>query len=169
MKRNNRLQAAALLLPLVFALASCGNIYDLLGRGSSSYDTGSIYVAPKFPDAAEVIDAVHAAGGIAVLAHPVLDDNLDALPRLLEHGLDGIEVWHPSADEEASAALKKLAAKHKLLMLGGTDFRGLYNTSRVRVGDVATPDDALQKLLGYKARQKRLAKKAQKAASESAG
>lgn len=45
MKRNNRLQAAALLLPLVFALASCGNIYDLLGRGSS-YDTGSIYVPP---------------------------------------------------------------------------------------------------------------------------
>ena len=45
MKRNNRLQAAALLLPLVFALASCGNIYDLL-RPSSSYDTGSIYVPP---------------------------------------------------------------------------------------------------------------------------
>ena len=54
-------------------------------------------------------------------------------------------------------------------MLGGTDFRGLNNTSRVSIGDVATPDDALQKLLGYKARQKRLAKKAQKAASESAG
>lgn len=155
------------------ALMECGctdSLYgDLYHRLFDPGVPGSIYVAPKFPDIGEVVDAVHAAGGTAVLAHPCLNDNLDSLPRLLEHGLDGLEVWHPSADEAASAELKKLAAKHKLLMVGGTDFHGLYNKTRVCVGDIVTPDDALQKLLGYKARQKRLAKKAQKAASESAG
>lgn len=155
------------------ALVECGCADSLYGelyqKLFSPGAPGSVYTAPKFPDAAEVVDAVHAAGGIAVLASPAADDSLAVLPRLLEHGLDGLEVWHPSADAETTEALKKLAAKHKLLCVGGTGFRGLYSPARVRVGEVETPDDALQKLLGYKARQKRLAKKAAKAAAQSAG
>ena len=60
------------------ALMECGCTDSLYGelyhRLFDPGVPGSIYVAPKFPDAAEVIDAVHAAGGIAVLAHPALDD-----------------------------------------------------------------------------------------------
>ncbi len=150
------------------ALMECGftrEIYgDLYRKLFDKSVPGNILVTPKYPDIAEVLTAVHDAGGIAVLAHPYFSDNLDSLPRLLENGLDGIEVWHPSATEEQQAQLKKLAAKHKLLMTGGTDFHGLYNSDCVSIGDVCTPDDAVTKLLGYKARQKRLAKKAQKAA-----
>ncbi len=150
------------------ALMECGftrEIYGELYRKLFDKSVpGNISVTPKYPDIKEVLTAVHDAGGIAVLAHPILSDNLDSLPRLLENGLDGIEVWHPSADEEQQAQLKKLAAKHKLLQTGGTDFHGLYNIDCVSIGDVTAPDDAVTKLLGYKARQKRLAKKAQKAA-----
>lgn len=149
------------------ALMECGFTREIYGelyhKLFDKSEPGNILVTPKYPDTAEVLTAIHDAGGIAVLAHPFQLDSLDALPRLLENGLDGIEVWHPSADEQQQAELKKLAAKHKLLMTGGTDFHGMYNATTVSIGDVAAPDDAVAKLLGYKAKQKRLAKKAQRA------
>lgn len=149
------------------ALIECGYAQEFYGElYHQLFDRntpGNISFSPKFPDVTEVLNAIHDAEGIAVLAHPYMNDALEVLPRLLENGLDGIEVWHPSANEEQQAELKKLATKHKLLMTGGTDFHGLYNLDPVSVGDVCTPDDALQKLLGYKSRKKRLAKKAEKA------
>ena len=154
------------------ALMECGfttEIYGELYRKLFDKSVpGNIAVTPKYADIIEVLTAIHDAGGIAVLAHPFLFDNLDSLPRLLENGLDGIEVWHPSATEAQQAELKKLATKNKLLMTGGTDFHGLYNFNTVSLGDVTAPDDAVSKLLGYKAKQKRLAKKAQKAAEAAA-
>ena len=142
-----------------------GELYNELFSKDSP---NNILVDPKYPNIEEVIGAVHDAGGVAVLAHPFMFDNLDSLPRLIECGLDGIEVWHPSADEAQQDELKKLATKHKLLMTGGTDFHGLYNDKVVSIGDYGTPDDALSKLMGYKAKQKRLLKKAQKLAEEKA-
>ncbi len=154
------------------ALMECGlttSIYgDLWTKLFDKNTPGNILLTPKYPDIEEVIKAIHDAGGIAVLAHPFMFDNLDSLPRLIENGLDGIEVWHPSASEEQQAELKKLATKNKLLMTGGTDFHGLYNTQPLSLGDVGAPEDAVQKLLSYKAKQKRLLKKAQKAAAENA-
>lgn len=148
-----------------FAQQIHGDLYDDLFTKEGS---NSILVTPKFSDIEEVVTAIHDAGGIAVLAHPFVYGNLDSLPRLIECGLDGIEVWHPSANDEQRAQLQKLAQKHKLLMTGGSDFHGLYNNYPVSIGDVLTPDTAMDKLLGYKAKQKRLLKKQQKLAAEAA-
>lgn len=152
------------------ALMECGFSRDIYGEMYHKlFDKDSpesVLVTPKYPDIEEVLTAIHDAGGIAVLAHPYFFDNLDSLPRLIENGLDGIEVWHPCATEEQQAELKKIATKNKLLMTGGTDFHGLYNLDPVSIGDVLTPDDAMAKLLGYKAKQKRLARKAAKAAAQ---
>ena len=151
------------------ALMECGFSRDIYGEMYHKlFDKDSpesVLVTPKYPDIEEVLTAIHDAGGIAVLAHPYFFDNLDSLPRLIENGLDGIEIWHPCATEEQQAELKKIATKNKLLMTGGTDFHGLYNLDPVSIGDVLTPDDAMAKLLGYKAKQKRLARKAAKAAA----
>lgn len=151
------------------ALMECGFSRDIYGEMYHKlFDKDSpesVLVTPKYPDIEEVLTAIHDAGGIAVLAHPYFFDNLDSLPRLIENGLNGIEVWHPCATEEQQAELKKIATKNKLLMTGGTDFHGLYNLDPVSIGDVLTPDDAMAKLLGYKAKQKRLARKAAKAAA----
>lgn len=151
------------------ALMECGFSRDIYGEMYHKlFDKDSpesVLVTPKYPDIEEVLTAIHDAGGIAVLAHPYFFGNLDSLPRLIENGLDGIEVWHPCATEEQQAELKKIATKNKLLMTGGTDFHGLYNLDPVSIGDVLTPDDAMAKLLGYKAKQKRLARKAAKAAA----
>ena len=151
------------------ALMECGFSRDIYGEMYHKlFDKDSpesVLVTPKYPDIEEVLTAIHDAGGIAVLAHPYFFDNLDSLPRLMENGLDGIEVWHPCATEEQQTELKKIGTNNKLLMTGETAFHGLYNLDPVSIGDVLTPDDAMAKLLGYKAKQKRLARKAAKAAA----
>jgi predicted metal-dependent phosphoesterase TrpH len=154
------------------ALMECGFTTEINGElYHELFDKESpvnIISEPKYEDFETVIAAIHDAGGVAVLSSPCRFDNLDSLDRLIECGLDGIEVWHPSADEEQQAMLKKLATKNKLVMTGGTDFRGRYNTEPISIGDIGTPDDALAKLISYKAKMKRQQKKAAKAAAESA-
>ncbi len=123
----------------------------------------SILVQPKFKNVEEVISAVHMANGIAVLAHPMnygdKAEALDLIARFIGVGLDGIEVWHPSASEEESDALFQFAKKNKLLSTGGSSFRGLYNKSLLTIGSYVTPDQQLKELMSFKAKQQRLLKK----------
>ena len=116
-----------------------------------------------YPDAQEVMAAIQDAGGIAVLAHPMLYQNAELLEHLIANGLDGIEVWHPSADDETVEALKAVAKKNGLLMTGGSDFHGMYGLSSVSVGSFQTPDEHLDALLSYKSRRRRKMTKAAKA------
>lgn len=96
-------------------------VFDaLLRRGGPAY-----VPQPKLaPD--EAVDLIHRAGGIAVLAHPSeLSDS--SLPEKLasSFGFDGIEVYHPSADEADQAKWLELAKKYNLLISGGSDFHGI--------------------------------------------
>lgn len=153
------------------ALIECGyaNSFngDLYKELFTTESENNILVVPKYDSVQNVIDEIHTAGGIAVLAHPVASGCIDYINEIIEMGIDGIEVFHPSADEEQQAMLKKIAVSHKILMTGGSDFHGMYNQYNVSLGDYNTPDDCLHALLGYKSKQKRLQKKlAQQAESE---
>jgi predicted metal-dependent phosphoesterase TrpH len=78
----------------------------------------------------KAIEIILGAGGVPVLAHPLLlglpdNDRLDELVRALgEMGLQGIEVYYPEHPAEAVVHYEHLARKHQLLMTGGTDFHG---------------------------------------------
>ena len=110
---------------------------------------------------------IKAAGGIAVLSHPALTGCTELTDDLIKAGLDGVEVWHPCHSESDVEELSKIAKKNSLIMTGGSDFHGLYNTYKVSLGDYTTPDDCLHALLTYKSKQKRLQKKlAQQAITE---
>lgn len=153
------------------ALIECGytNSFngDLYKELFTPESENNILVVPKYDSVQNVIDEIHTAGGIAVLAHPVASGCIDYINEIIEMGIDGIEVFHPSADDEQQAMLKKVAASHKVLMTGGSDFHGMYNQYNVSLGDYSTPDECLHALLGYKSKQKRLQKKlAQQAESE---
>jgi len=81
--------------------------------------------------ARDAIELVHAAGGVAVLAHPPLSGGIDSpgglvafVERLVPLGLDGLEVWHPSHKPTAMRRLRRIAAAHDLLETGGSDFHG---------------------------------------------
>ncbi len=70
-------------------------------------------------------------------------------------GLDGVEVWHPSADEETVNRLTEICKKQKLLLTGGSDFHGIYGQKTVTLGACSTPQEHLDKLMGYKAKKKK--------------
>jgi len=94
-----------------------------------------------------------------------LRDNMSEIEKYVELGLDGVEVWHPSAKEDDVAGLTALCKKKKLLMTGGSDFHGIYGDTTVTLGSYATPKEQLDKLLGYKAKKKRAQRKAEKEAA----
>ncbi len=89
------------------------------------------YVASAGITAARAIEVIHAAGGIASLAHPPLSVGADAaggletfIERLLPLGLDGLEVWHPGHRSKTRKRLRKLARRWDLVATGGSDFHG---------------------------------------------
>lgn len=78
--------------------------------------------------AATAIALIHSAGGAAVWSHPILDfyENYEGaeefLRRLLEWGLDGIEVFARSHNEDVVEFLEGLVRKYKILRTAGSDF-----------------------------------------------
>lgn len=79
------------------------------------------------------IETIHAAGGVAILAHPPHSDGVDAdgglepfVARLVGLGLDGVEVWHPNHSQRQRARLRELAARFDLLETGGSDYHGAH-------------------------------------------
>ncbi|MEQ8675032.1 MAG: PHP domain-containing protein [Aggregatilineales bacterium] len=76
----------------------------------------------------DAIQTVNSSGGVAVLAHPVRvrADWLTAeeIKPLVDMGLGGIEVYHPSANKEANAYFKQIAEAFDLVTTGGSDEHG---------------------------------------------
>ncbi len=72
----------------------------------------------------EAIDVVHAAGGLAVMAHPSIGEMYRHLKTVAELGLDGVEVFHYRNPADKRELLLELAREHQLLVTGGSDFHG---------------------------------------------
>jgi len=96
-----------------------------LRRGRPAYEPNAEV------SAREAIELVHAAGGVAVLAHPPLSSGVDGpgglvafVERLVPLGLDGLELWHPSHKATTVRKLGRIARAHGLLETGGSDFHG---------------------------------------------
>lgn len=87
----------------------------------------------SFKHPKKVINAIHDAGGLAVLAHPAccFTTSLDRLVKNLKKlGLDGIEVYYPYARHRkiikfhTVKTVELLANKYNLIKTGGTDEHG---------------------------------------------
>jgi predicted metal-dependent phosphoesterase TrpH len=84
------------------------------------------YVRRSRPTVAEAIEVIHAAGGLAVWAHPFWDvnDPGDTLREFARDGLDGVEAFYVTFTEELTIALYNAARALGLLTTGSTDFHG---------------------------------------------
>ncbi|MCC7381801.1 MAG: PHP domain-containing protein [Deltaproteobacteria bacterium] len=87
---------------------------------------------------AEAIEALHRAGGIAVLAHPLAYGRApEQADRLLKElagaGADGVEVYYPDHTPGEEAMLRALATRHGLMEAGGGDFHAEPWPERPRI------------------------------------
>jgi 3',5'-nucleoside bisphosphate phosphatase len=90
------------------------------------------YVPRSRPTVPEAIEVIHAAGGVAVWAHPFWDldapeEALKTLDEFAAAGLDGVECFYPSHSEEQTRVLHAAAAERALLRTGSADFHGPHN------------------------------------------
>jgi predicted metal-dependent phosphoesterase TrpH len=81
------------------------------------------------PTVAEAIDAIHAAGGVAVWAHPFWDldhddEVADAIDRFVAMGLDGVEAFYITHTREQTLLCADACARRGLLTTGSADFHG---------------------------------------------
>ena len=82
----------------------------------------TLTLKPKNPTAEQVIRVIRDAGGIATLAHP--NNQTHYVPALIDMGLNGIEVCHPSMTEDTLRLADEAAATYRLYRCGGTDHTG---------------------------------------------
>lgn len=80
----------------------------------------------KFMEVKDLISFIHEAGGIACVAHPMPPyGSLDYIEKLVEYGIDGIEVWHSMLKGTDRKRALSLAKKYDLYVSGGADHEGL--------------------------------------------
>jgi hypothetical protein len=109
---------------------------------------GPAYVQKPSYSPDKVINTVHSAGGVAILAHPGILNNDFIIPDLVEMGLDGLEVFYPLHSINQRDTYLMLAEKYNLLVTGGSDFHGI-NTSYDVLGRVMLQEKYFQKLKDY--------------------
>jgi 3',5'-nucleoside bisphosphate phosphatase len=88
------------------------------------------YVAKDQLGMREAIAMVHAAGGLAVLAHPGSAGTRERLESLAALGMDGVEVKHPSHSSQDTTRLRALAEQLGLIPSGGSDWHGAADGPR---------------------------------------
>ena len=75
----------------------------------------------------EGVELLRRCGAVPVWAHPYLFRGggvQEVLKELVEAGLMGVEVYHPSHSPSQTANLEKLCREYGLLMTGGSDYHG---------------------------------------------
>ena len=84
------------------------------------------FVPRRWPSAAQAIELIHAAGGVAVIAHPYWDisepSEVDDLIRSL--GADGVETFYPTHSEAQTKHLLELCAELNLVPTASSDYHG---------------------------------------------
>jgi len=81
-------------------------------------------------EAGEAIDIAHSAGALAIWAHPGQEGRRERIEGLIELGLDGIEVRHPSHLAEDTSRLAALCDFLGLVPSGGSDWHGSIDGPR---------------------------------------
>jgi len=94
----------------------------------------------------EAVRLIVKVGGIPVFAHPAISNSDEIIPDLVAEGLRGLEVYYPGYQPERIERYLGLARKYGLLVTGGSDFHGMESGREVKLGELAIPDELVEKL-----------------------
>jgi predicted metal-dependent phosphoesterase TrpH len=135
---------------LADALVARGHVTDRNDAFARILYRGSPYhVAHYAPDARDAVRMVRAAGGVAVMAHPlaarrgrVVSDA--AIAELAAAGMAGLEVDHRDHLPAEREHLRGLARELGLLVTGSSDYHGTGKDNRI--GENLTDPDVLSEI-----------------------
>ena len=135
---------AAVMVEHGYAASVTDAFERFIGEGRPAYARRD----PIYPQLA--INAIHAAGGLACLAHPIqmrygdIDHLRDALTKLKDVGLDAMECYHSDHTLEHRLNFERLADEFKLIVTGGSDYHG--HRKCIDLGSQQVPYAAFEKL-----------------------
>ncbi|BBF45370.1 predicted metal-dependent phosphoesterase [Lachnospiraceae bacterium KM106-2] len=120
-------------------------------------DNTPYYVPRNYLNLKEAVDLIKNAGGIPVLAHPLLyklpkEELNSVIEELKAYGLKGIETFYSCNIGCDESDVRRLARIHNLVMTGGSDFHGTnkpdidLGTGRGNLKIPATILDDLEKI-----------------------
>ena len=103
----------------------------------------------------EAVETIVKAGGQAVLAHSGEQQNFELIPGLVEAGLTGLELNHPSNSEKDREIIRANAEKYHLFLTGGSDYHGKYDHKHSYIGKYLSHQSGIDAILAYKQEQER--------------
>jgi predicted metal-dependent phosphoesterase TrpH len=110
-----------------------------LGPGCPGY-------APKYKQTPfEAIELIRSSGGVAVMAHPMLTQKDELIPRFAAAGLKGLEVYYPNCMPTITQFYERIALKNGLIATGGSDAHGKAK-SYTYIGKQSVPYHVVEQL-----------------------
>jgi predicted metal-dependent phosphoesterase TrpH len=114
---------------------------QLLGAGKPGY------VGKERFAIHEAVSLIRAAGGVTSIAHPTLYPNGEAMvPKLLDAGIDGVEVFHPEVDAASRETFSSIARFRGKMLTGGSDDHGTVKQVQT-LGTVRVPETLISPIL----------------------
>ena len=132
------------------ALVAAGVVADRSEAFTSILTSHSRYFVQHYaPEPALAVELVRAAGGVPVFAHPVASSRGRIVgervyQEMIDAGLAGLEINHRDNPEEGRGFLRRLAAKHDLLITGSSDYHGTGKPNLL--GENLTAPDVLARI-----------------------
>lgn len=99
-----------------------GSVKEAFDRYLGTYSDA--YVGKTEFSVERAIEVIHAAGGIAILAHPSKAIPMRSVVDYLSKGMDGLEVQHPSHTSATKNYLRGFCFRYNVIQTAGSDFHG---------------------------------------------
>jgi predicted metal-dependent phosphoesterase TrpH len=115
---------------LADALVARGHVASREEAFAALLHNGSKYYINHYsPSPIDAIRLIKAAGGVAVIAHPLASQrgrtiSMELFASLIAAGLDGVEVDHRDHSDLEKSELLRLAIEHELIVTGSSDYHG---------------------------------------------
>jgi 3',5'-nucleoside bisphosphate phosphatase len=121
----------------------CRNIQESFQRYLA--DECPAYVPKVTLTLEDAIRLVNSSGGIPVYSHPGATKRDELIPKMVEYGLQGIEVYYPTHSPDDIARYLQLAKKYDLVVTGGSDYHGERRPD-LKLGGIILDDSLVEKI-----------------------
>ncbi len=121
------------------ALIKSGLVQSVAQAFEQYLGTGRPAYVPRFKySTGEAIRLIREAGGVTVLAHPVIDNSEGFIAEFVKDGLQGLEVYYPGHGPETITRFLETCRLYNLVSTGGSDFHG-DQSRHGYIGEVTVP------------------------------